>query len=169
MSLTYSHAGAERKALVPYIFAKSNAPQTRNSQNVAGDATGSVLATVTLPPGLLSGHTSIFVYALWRVTSSANVKTLTTKLGGTSFGNHSPTTNISNQTALFIHADNAANDQKLVNNAVAGMTGAGSTMIDQSKDCSVAIDITFECNWAGAIGSGSIVLESYRVWVFPGQ
>lgn len=168
MSELFSHRGAERLALVPYILAKSNAPVTRNSGNVAGDATASVLATVTLPPNLLSGNTSIYVYALWRVTSSANVKTLTAKLGGTSFGNVSPTTNVANQHGIFIHADNAANDQKAVNNAVAGFTGAGA-MIDQAKDCSVAIDLTFECNWAGAIASESIVLESYMVWVFPGR
>lgn len=169
MSELFSHRGAERLALVPYILAKSNAPATRNSGNVAGDGTAAVLATVTLPPNLLSGSTSVYAYALWRVTSSVNVKTLILKLGGSSFGNISPTTNIANQHGVFIHADNAANDQKAVNNAVAGMTGAGSTMVDQSKDCSVAIDITFECNWAGAIASESIVLESYMVWVFPGR
>lgn len=156
------------RASTPYILAKSNVPITRNSANAAGDATASVLATVTLPANLLTGSTSIYVHALWRVTSSANVKTLINKLGGTSFGNHSPTTNIANQTALFVHADNASNDQKLVNNAVAGMVSSASAMIDGSKGCSVPIDWTFECNWAGAIASESITLESYMVWVFPG-
>ena len=154
---------------VPYIFAKSNVAAQRASVNGAGDATSQALATITLPPNLLSGNTSIFVHALFRSTSSANAKTLNAKLGGSSFGSLSVTTNIANQIAEFIHADNASNKQKLANAANGAFHSAASTMIDQTKDCSVAIDLTLECNWAGATLSETIALESYMVIVYPGQ
>lgn len=156
------------RASTPYILAKSNVPATRNSANVAGDATSAVLATVTIPANLLSGNTSAYVFALWRVTSSANVKTLSAKLGGTSIGNLSPTTNVANHAGIFIHADNSASDQKIPNGASIGMAGVAGTMLDYAKDCSVPIDLSFECNWAGAIASETITLESYMIWVFPG-
>lgn len=156
------------KALVPYILAKSNVSAARNSANAAGDATAAALATITLPANLLSGSTSIFVHAFWAVTSSANTKTFLAKLGATSIASHSATTTVGNQTAFFLHADNSATAQKGVNSAV-GQFGGTGTKLSTTKDCSVAINLTLECNWAGATASETITLESYLIWVFPGQ
>lgn len=157
------------KVLAPYILAKSNVPAARNSANAAGDSTEATLATITLPAGLLSGSTSIFVYALFRATGSASTKSYYLRLGGTSFGQTTSTTNPAVQLNVVIHADNAANDQKLPNNVIAGFTGNASAMIDGSKDCSVPIDITFGCHWNAATLSETITLESYMVVVYPGQ
>ena len=161
------------KVLIPYIYAKSNISVARNSTNTSG--TGGVdddeevtHATVTIPGGLLVGSTSIFIYAFFRSTSSVSTKTFGLRVGGTSYGTISATTNAGNQLALFLHADNASNDQKAVNNAAGAFQGAGS-IFDGSKDFSQDIDFTFTSRWGAAVASETITLESYLIWVFPGQ
>lgn len=150
----------------PYILTKSNTAVSRNSVNAAGDATEQTMATINLPAGLLTGNTSIHIYAMWQATSSANTKTYSVRVTATNIGSHTSTTTADNQTSVFYHA-NGSSAQKFVNNAVADFQGAGAHGTT-SKDGTTALSITLGCNWAGATLSETITLESYFVMVYPG-
>lgn len=151
-----------------WIYEKRNVAARRSSANAAGDATSTALATITLPKNILAGSNSVYVHAFFRSTNSANTKTFAAKVGGTTIGSTTATTNVGVQLSIPLHADNAANDQKAVNSAAAGWDAAGGTVLDIAKDGTGALDITIECNWAGATAAETIDLESYMVEVLPG-
>lgn len=128
-----------------------------------------ILASVTLPGGMMGKNGRLEIRSYWDVTNSANVKTASIRVGAVPIWTQNPTTvwSLNHQTA--IHNAGALNSQRLASPtaSTANTFGAtsGGTSTPAAIDTSVDQVITFVAN-ASAAGD-TIVLVDYTVLLYP--
>lgn len=134
------------------------------------DTNENILATVTIPAGMMGANGAVRIWSKWLWTSSANAKTLRVRFNGaagTQYLNIAPTTNVSVFDLRLIFNKAATNSQKS-HNAAAGATAFAQSALDATTsavDTTVAVDIVFTGQKsAGAVSaSDALVLDWYLV------
>jgi hypothetical protein len=134
-----------------------------------GNTNETTLRTVSVPANALGPNGVLRVTAYWSHTNSANVKTLRTKLGGTTLFSPAPTT-----TGVSIHQydianRNATNSQITKPNALAATSGfgaAGGPFTTATVDTTSAQDIVFTAQLANS--GETITLEGYLIEISYG-
>lgn len=139
--------------------------------SVTGTTNETALATVTIPAGAMGLNGAIEIRTVWMFTNSANTKTLRVRLGGiggTVFLNVAPTTTASSTDTRRIRNRGSAASQvgSAPASQVPGLIGSSSSFITTGTvDTSAAQDLVI--SGALALGTETITLESYEVWLLP--
>lgn len=161
--LTMADAAALRSELkVPYILAQSGAA----SSAWTGSTALHDFATVTIPAGALGANGSIEVEAFWTGTNNANTKTLSIYLGGSAL--HSTTTTSNSIAGVLARiANRNSQSSQIIPRPTAtspygnGGTAHGTAAIDTS------VDQVLKISGQLAVGTDSLVLESYLIKILP--
>jgi hypothetical protein len=134
-----------------------------------GDTNETVLATISLPGGLMGPNGVVRVTSLWSYTNSGNNKTMRTRLGGIAGTSHATTVTTATASARVQCQINNRNSQSSQVSAPAGfgsgvMFGvSGGALTTGTIDTSTSQDIVLT---AALANSGeTITLESYIVEV----
>lgn len=131
-----------------------------------GDTNETVLATVTVPAGLLGTNGGLRIYSSWTVTNSANNKVPRIRLGGvagTTILSPTLTTTLTLSDIRRVYNRNSASSQ-VTNTNASTVASTGTTALavtTAAVNMAVAQDLVF----AGTLtlGSESISLEGYAV------
>jgi len=138
----------------------------RNSTNTAADATEVSAATVTIPAKAMGLNGSCRIRSSWSYTSSANVKSLRQRFGGTQFRFDGPTTTLSLQQLSEIQNRNSASSQvgaASLHATSQGLDAVSAALVTGTVDTTAAVNVTFTTAWAGAVSGETITLERYSV------
>jgi hypothetical protein len=156
-------AVATQKA--PVLLAASAA----TGMNVTGTTNETALATVTIPAGAMGANGAVMIQTSWSYTNSANTKTLRIRLGGASGSVHfafPATTTATFSDLRRIRNRNSASSQVCSQATVAqGIGSSGAAIATSAVDTSVAVDLVISGQLA--LGTETITLESYEVWLLP--
>lgn len=129
--------------------------------------TEEVLATITIPAGIIGDNGQLRVYTLWSSTSSANTKTPRVRFGGTSgtaFLSATLTTSATTQVMTLIRNRSSASSQVGNVATVTASFGVSSGSITTATvDTSVAT--TLVITGQKAVSGETLTLESYTVEV----
>ncbi len=133
-------------------------------QSVTGTTSETVLATVTIPAGLMTANGQLRIRSLWSYPNSANNKIPRMRLGGTSgtiFLGPTFTTTASAQYDSHIRNRNAQNSQVSWNFSSAGTGTSTGTVTTGTVDTSAAQDLVL----AGVLANTgeTLTLETYTV------
>jgi hypothetical protein len=138
--------------------------------SVTGTTTETALATVTVPAGAMGPNGGIEIRSVWSFTNSANNKTLRVRHGGvagTQFLTLIQTTNASYSDVRRIR--NRASAASQIGSMAAGASGGLGTnsaaLVTGANDSSTALDVVLTGQLA--LGSETLTLESYEVWLLP--
>lgn len=136
------------------------------SATAAADTAENVLATVTIPAGVMGVNGALRVKTLWSFTNSANNKNLRARLGGisgTALLDATQTTTATYQDRREIHNRNSQSSQVAwAASATAGGGGASATaVLTASVDTSVATTLVITGQKASA--GETLTLEAYAV------
>lgn len=140
--------------------------------SVTGTLVETALATVSLPAGAMGVNGGIEVRSSWSVTNSANNKTIRVRLGGPAGSQHLnlPITT-TNSFADLRHIRNRNSAASQVGSAsasaggVSGSTTVAAALSTSAVDTSAAQDLVISGQLA--LGTETISLESYEVWLLP--
>lgn len=150
-------------------WAPSNGSVLVSQSNVKVDYTGStgavVMATITIPGGLMSANGILEVLTSWQYTNSANSKTIAIRFsgtGGTAFFSRAETTTASHQVNLLIRNANSISSQIGMNGGATGSFGTSTGAIATSS-VNTGSDTTISISGNLALSSETISLYSYRV------
>lgn len=130
-----------------------------------GNTSETVLATVTIPAGIMGLNGALRINSLWSTPGgSGNSKTCRIRLGGISGGTVFAIANTTNLSIFdpsrIVHNRNSASSQSMrATNSSGGATSAAAATL--SVDTSVALDLVFTANLANS--GESITLEEYMV------
>lgn len=128
------------------------------------DTSEDLLATVTIPAGIMGLNGILRIYHLWSFTSSANNKTPRVRLGGiggTVYGSDVFTTSATWQDMRWIANRGAANSQIGGKSSAGILTFSTSSNITSSVDTSAATTLVFTGQKASA--GETLTLEQYLV------
>jgi hypothetical protein len=152
-------------------IAASAVAVARNSVNGAGDATETAAATIAIPANTLGANGIARIDATWSYTSSANVKSLRTRFGGTQYRFDGPTTTQSLRQITTFQNVNATNSQKGASSLQAtsqGFDPVAALPVTSAIDTTASANVTLTTAWAGATSAETITLERYQVEVLYG-
>lgn len=153
--------------MTPCSVAQSYPSASRTSANSAGDATFSVLASVTVPGGLMNLNSKIVIIADWDFPVSSSTKTLAVDFGGSNISAPAVTTpNRAGKFLLEIQNINSLSIQKTFNAIEYGITP--NTRASSSINTGSDVIIDFKCKWGAAVASETITLLGYSIWHYPG-
>lgn len=139
--------------------------------SVTGTTSETALATVTIPGGAMGLNGGVEIRSTWSYTNSANNKFLRAKFGGaggTAFLDATQTA-----TATWGDSRRIRNRNSLASQ-VGSMSTAGTGGVGSSSAAVVtgainsAVDQTIVFTAQLALGTETITLESYEVWLLPG-
>jgi hypothetical protein len=147
----------------PVILAQSGVPAS-----VTGTTAETVLASITIPGGMIGANGSLRVTAAWSHTNSANTKRPIVKLGSTAFTSVPVTNSTSSQTMTVIRNRGATNSQVSAGSAVFGIGGTSNAAVTSAIDTTVDQVLSIRGQLTIGDGSESITLEGYTVEVLPG-
>jgi hypothetical protein len=137
--------------------------QSGAAASVTGTLVETVLATVTVPGGLMGLYGSLLIKATWSVTNSGNTKTMKVVFGGTAFSSIAMTAVNSTPSETFIRNRGSTTNQ--VGSASAGslgFTSGGGQILGISN---TANDVTLTLNGLLTNIAETITLEGYTVQV----
>lgn len=137
---------------------------------LTGTTTETVLATVTIPAGLLGMNGGLIVYSTWTTTNSANTKTPRVRFGGaagTIYGATGLTTTASYADVRRIRSRNSASSQVGGTSTSGGIgtVASGAAIVTSALDMTAAQDLVLTAQLG--LGSETITLENYEVWLLP--
>lgn len=129
-----------------------------------GDTLEAMLATVTIPAGMIGPNGVVQVWSLWSANSSAGSKTSRVRFGGASGTIYSQPTAMTTQTSLrllteFQNRNNAAS--QLGTGANVPGLGMGTAPVTSTVNTAAAADIVLSGQLT--VASDTITLEAYRV------
>lgn len=162
-----------------WVKVMTASPITRNSGNVAGDATEQILDFCPLPVGLVTKNSLIDIWSLWDHPDGAITKNLAIRMDGFPFASppsgatavltSAPLANLSTALTGMVRMANSLSAQSIYNGngGRGGMAGTNAVRIT-AVDFSVARWITFCAGWTGAQLSKTITLHGWRVAVTRG-
>ncbi len=150
---------------IPRVLAKSAVAVT-----APADTAENVLATITIPAGLLGTNGAVRINARYTVTNNANVKTVYTRFSGaagTIYGTAALTSMTGGTIDTNIANRNATNSQ--VGNSIVARDDnvfINGTTLTSAVDTTAATTIILAAT--KATGSDTVTLESYLVELIPG-
>lgn len=144
--------------LSPLILEQNNATQTP----LTGTTTKTTLASILVPAGLVGLNGSLRVSALASCTNSANTKTLTFELAGSTLNTQTATTVAS----LFGTA--LISNRGSLSSQIARVYSPGGGGSFNTSAVNTAVDQILTISGQLALGSETMTLESYLVEVLPG-
>ena len=135
--------------------------------NLTGTAAETVLATCTIPGGLVGPHGSIEVSYLFTSTNSANTKTYRVKLGTTTTMAFTATTNPTVRGFSEVHnvTETAQRLTGTLHNGSAFPANTATTSIGAAID--TRADVVVQITGQLATTTETITLEHWRVVVYP--
>jgi hypothetical protein len=130
---------------------------------VTGVTSETVLATITVPAGVMGPNGVLRITTQWSVTNSANAKTLRVRLGGasgTAFQSTGISTSATFRHQVEIHNRNSAQSQVGMSPSAA-WGGSGGAVVAGAVDMTSTQSIVL----SGQLGNSgeTITLESYLV------
>lgn len=142
---------------------------TAVATSVTGTTTETILATVTIPGGVMGTGRAIEIRSAWSATGT-NAKSMRVRFGGiagTAYMWFAPTTSLSATDERRIRNRGAANSQvgSAAQGAAGVSVGTGSGLVTSAVDTSAAVDLVFTGQPTSA--AESVTLESYEVWLLP--
>lgn len=136
------------------------------------DTETNILVTVTIPGGSLGPNGRLDIYQSWSFTGSANAKIREIKFGGTSFyaTNMSSASNVGMGSVLSIVNRNSEASQITTQHSSAFSNGAsyGTTGTDATGTINTAVDQTLTISIDKGLGSETVLLNSWAVYVTYG-
>lgn len=133
--------------------------------NLTGSTSETTLATTTVPASVLGLNGGLRIEAVASVTNSANNKTIKVTYGGTTFNTQTLTTVASARYFCGIRNRNSAVAQMSAANANAGVGTNSSPIVTGTVNS--AADQTLTITGTLALGTESLGLESYEIWLLP--
>lgn len=141
------------------------------SASGANDTNENILASVTIPGGLMGPNGMLRITSMWSTATSVNTKTLRVRfggIGGTIFQSSVVTAIVSTQNMTIISNKNSATSQSGYVAAAAapfgslGLAGAlVSSSVDTGSDTTVVL--TVQKDTAAVLASDAATLERYQV------
>ncbi len=136
-----------------------------------GNTNETVLATVTVPAGVIGPNGRLRVNTLWTNTGNGNNKSFRVRfggIGGTAYSNFTVTTQTASSDQRDIINANSASVQKGQTPAAAGGLGSGTAaLLSGSVDTTASTTLVFTVQLANASDTGS--LEGFSVILIPGN
>jgi len=142
---------------VPYSVAQSAV-----AVSTTGDTTENTLATITIPGGAMGANGVVRITSVFSYTTSANVKTLKVKFGGTAYQSTTVTATASVRYQSQIQNRNSVSSQ--VGGHTAGLFST-STIAPVTSSVDTSSDVTILITGQNGLSSETITLESYLVEV----
>lgn len=133
---------------------------TRNSDN-STDAQWEAMDSFVIPGGLLGPSFRLMIQAVWSMTSSANQKQMTARLGSQGLGIGSATTSVAASLQHQVWGRNSMTAQRVFNNTSWHNAGTANAMIDTTEDMNQDQTIPIECRWVANVAGESITLEDW--------
>lgn len=137
--------------------------QSAVASSVTGTLSETVLASVTIPGGMMGPNGALRVTATWSYTNSANTKRPIVNFGGVQFQSIPFSTVASSETERTIRNRGATNSQVCVGLAATGFSSTSSATITSSIDTRVDQVLTLSGTLANI--TETITLEGYTVEV----
>lgn len=143
------------------------------ASSVTGTASETVLASVTIPAGLMSENCQLEVFMLWSHTNAATARNLRSRFGtdplaGTIYYNPSISTTNTTQSFMIIKNNNATNSQYgFPNSTGAGYATSTGTLITSSWNTATTNHV-LAFNGALVDTSQTITLEGYSITYVEG-
>ena len=126
----------------------------------ANDTNENVLATVTIPGGVIGANGALRITPVWSYTNSGNIKTLRVRLGGTQIGTAGPTTTATLQSYFMVRN---RNDEASQVSSVLGAGAVSSASAVTTTAVNTAADVSLTITAQKATGSETVTLEGYNV------
>lgn len=136
--------------------------QAAIAQSVTGTLVETVLASVTIPGGMIGPNGSVRVTPIFSVTNNVNNKVLQVKLGAAPIFSVTLTTNSAYQAAATARNRGSQASQVSTNSGGYGPVFVATSAVDTSVDQVLSIRGTL------ANVADTITLEGYTVEVLPG-
>lgn len=127
----------------------------------AADTAENTLATIIVPAGRMGANGRIRITALWKMTNSANLKTMRHKFGGTSFHSQGLTTQAAYRAQAELGNRNSQSSQVGGILATGGWSTSTSDPVTSTVDTTV--DATILITGTKASAGETLTLESYLV------
>lgn len=143
------------------------------ASSVTGTASETVLASVTIPAGLMSANGQLEVFMLWSHTNAATARNLRSRFGtdplaGTIYYNPSISTTNTTQSFMIIKNNNATNSQYgFPNSTGAGYATSTGTLITSSWNTATTNHV-LAFNGALTDTSQTITIEGYSITYIEG-
>lgn len=143
------------------------------ASSVTGTASETVLASATIPAGLMSENGQLEVFMLWSHTNAATARNLRSRFGtdplaGTIYYNPSISTTNTTQSFMIIKNNNATNSQYgFPNSTGAGYATSTGTLITSSWNTATTNHV-LAFNGALTDTSQTITLEGYSITYVEG-
>lgn len=143
------------------------------ASSVTGTASETVLASVTIPAGLMSENGQLEIFMLWSHTNAATARNLRSRFGtdplaGTIYYNPSISTTNTTQSFMIIKNNNATNSQYgFPNSTGAGYATSTGTLITSSWNTATTNHV-LAFNGALVDTSQTITLEGYSITYMEG-
>lgn len=139
--------------------------------SLTGTASETVVATYTLPGGLLTPNSQLDIMQTWTYTNSANSKTMRIKhsaigggTGGDAYYSVSATTSLSLMSTCSIRSNNSTSSQKgwgIGSTVPSGLSAIANPLRSFTRGTSVATDIVFTAQLVNT--SETITLSGYTI------
>lgn len=151
---------------LPVLVAQKFAASSRTSTNNTSDSSYAILASVTVPGGLMGPNSKLVIISDWDCPLSPSVKSFAVDFGGQNVGQPSITTFAMLKLMTEIQNLNSLSSQKTMNGSSYGVSA--SARIATFVDTSTAIPIDFKVKWNTATISETLTLLGYSIWHYPG-
>lgn len=130
-----------------------------------GDTTEAVLASVTVPAGLMGPNGRVEIFAHWSCSNNANNKTFAVKFGGASYLAAVQTATASVRVDVYVANRNANNSQVGHGNTLNSFGATANAKVTSAVD--TGADVIVQITGTLANAGDTITLESYIVSVWP--
>ncbi len=145
--------------------------QSGDAINLTGFATEQVMATYTLPGGLMSANGQLEIIHFWNVTNSVNNKTVRIRhssvgggISGDTYYSFTQTAIVGIQAITCIRANNSVSAQKgwgIATSVSSGLGAIAATLRSFTRDLQNDSDIVFTAGLANT--SETVTLEGYSI------
>lgn len=145
--------------------------QSGDAINLTGFATEQVMATYTLPGGLMSANGQLEIIHFWNVTNSVNNKTVRIRhsavgggVVGDTYYSFTQTAIVGIQAITCIRANNSVSAQKgwgIATSVASGIGAIAATLRSFTRDLQNDSDIVFTAGLANT--SETVTLEGYSI------
>jgi hypothetical protein len=139
--------------------------------SVTGTTAETALATVTIPAGAMGINGGLQIWTTWSYTNSANTKTPRIRLGGAAGAVHLAPALTTSATFSDVRRirNRASASAQVCSTASVAAAPIGTTTVaptTSAVDTSAAQDLVITGQLA--LGTETITLENYEVWLLPG-
>lgn len=145
------------------LLGRGNGIVTRNSDN-ATDTTLQILASVTVPGGLMGPNSMLRIWCSFEYLNTATVKNCRIRWGGGNMVNSSPTTTVESVFGCNIWNNNSLTAQRATSSLTTPWGQTTPTIFgSQAIDTRVDQLVSFACDWGTNVAAETISLLAFSV------